>query len=127
MKAIKIELLPDSDYQKNFDCIPGYLTEMLEKGYFDDNGDLPQGNCILIPVCDLVYFNRDIELWPFDKYSEYESGFIDALSVNFSGVENIVEYMIDPDATVNESGKFNFVENTMYMGYVSSKKLIIEI
>ena len=103
MKAIKLNLYTEGDYSSYFDGIPSEITNRLPEGYFDDNGDWPHGNWILIPIDDIA----DVDTIELDSY-------------------NIVDVRIDNTASLDDDG--NFITSAKYwMGFSSSRKLIEEI
>ena len=102
-KAIKLNLYTEGDFSSYFDGIPSEITNRLADGYFDDNGDWPHGNWILIPIADI------------------------------SGIENIdindyhvTDVEINYDASLDDDGNF-ITSARCWFGFSSSRKLIEEI
>lgn len=103
MKAIKLNLYTEGDYSSYFDGIPSEITNRLPEGYFDDNGDWPHGNWILIPIEDI----SDIENIDIDDYC-------------------ITDVKIDHNASLDDDGNF-ITSAKCWFGFSSSRKLIEEI
>ncbi len=72
MKALRFEFNQSvNDYSEKLNNVPQEILDLLDEGYFDDNGDLPHGDVILIPINDL---SKAVDLSNYElvEVNEYE-------------------------------------------------------
>ena len=81
-KALKFDFYKSKNYDELFDNVPSEFDELLEEGYFDDNGDFPAGNCILIPISHL---SKKINL------SKYEIVEIETIDYKINKYNELIE------------------------------------
>lgn len=78
MKAIKFALNYEGDYNYYFDNVTPEILDRFPDGYFDDNGDLPAGNCVLIPLKDIKSSsNLDLEQYQVVDVEIFENEELD--------------------------------------------------
>lgn len=115
IKAVKFELFKDGNYNSYFNNVP---LNIVEDGYFDDNGDLPSGTSILIPAYDIrecfdlsdfeivdAKIYEDIEKVENGDYAEFLDGIIEKYEnyIFYTSVGRcIVEVTINKDLKVYE-------------------------